>query len=325
MELLRVEDLKVHFPVKGGILGRTVDHVRAVDGVSFHINPGEIYGLVGESGSGKSTTGNAIVGLVKMTDGSITFEGKDITEGVAKNRSSYREDVQVIFQDAYSSMNTRKRVLDIIAEPIRNFQKMPKEEERQYVQELLSIVGMPAETAIKYPYQFSGGQRQRICVARALALKPKLIIADEPVSALDLSIQAQILNYIKQIQKQYNIAFLFISHDLSVIRHMCDRLAVMHRGRFVEEGSMENIYTNPQHIYTKKLIAAIPNMDPDMRESNEEKRKEIEIEYSERHHEYYKDDRTVYDMVEIAKDHRVALPPDMIKNGKAAVKEFAER
>ena len=206
MSLIEVNDLKVYYPIKGGILGRTVDYVKAIDGIEFTIEEGEIMGLVGESGSGKSTTGKAIVGLAKITAGKILFDGEDITSLVNKNHSPYRKSVQMIFQDAYSSLNPKKRVLDIIAEPLRNFEKLSKAQEKKRVNELLSIVGLSSETAAKYPHEFSGGQRQRIGIARAVALNPKLIIADEPVSSLDLSVQAQVLNYMKDIQKQFNLA-----------------------------------------------------------------------------------------------------------------------
>src|SRR5699024_9380551 len=235
MPILRIEDLKVHFPIKGGIFGRTVDHVRAVDGVSLNIEKGTTYGLVGESGSGKTTAGRAVLGLNKVTAGNIFFEGEEITN-IRKSRAPFRRDMQMIFQDPYSSLNGRKRVLDIIAEPLRNFERLTKEEERQRVFELLELVGLSPESVLKYPHQFSGGQRQRIGIARAIALKPKLIIADEPVSAPDVSVQAQVLNFMKDIQKELNLTFLFISHDLGIVKHMSDRIGIMYKGRYVEEG-----------------------------------------------------------------------------------------
>lgn len=305
--LLEVKDLKVHFPIRGGVLGRIRGYVRAVDGVSFTIEPGQTVGLIGESGSGKTTTGKAIMGLTHITAGSIIFDGKDITKSVKKNRSDYRRGVQMVFQDAYSSLNPRKRVLDVIAEPIRNFEKKTPGEERRRVDELLSIVGMPASAAIKYPFEFSGGQRQRIAVARAIALNPKLIIADEPVSALDLSIQAQVLNYMKEIQRELNIAYLFISHDLGVVRHMCEDLAIMHNARFVEFGSRKDIYNSPTHIYTRKLISAIPDMDPEKRQQNREKRDIIAQEYRDVTDVYYSEDGRVFDLKQISDTHHVAM------------------
>jgi peptide/nickel transport system ATP-binding protein len=311
MALLEVKDLKVHYPIKGGILGRTVGYVRAVDGISFTIEPGQTLGLVGESGSGKSTTGKAILGLAHITAGQILFEGSDITNAIKKNRSMYRKSVQMIFQDVQSSLNPRKRVLDIIAEPLRNFEKLTKAEERKRVDELLAIVGLTPENARKYPFEFSGGQRQRVGVARAIALKPKLIIADEPVSALDLSVQAQVLNYMKDIQQEMGLAYLFISHDLGVVRHMCQHLAIMHNARFVETGARLDIYDDPRHIYTKRLIAAIPDKDPRKREGNIARRHEVAKEYESQRDVYYKDGSRVYDLIKVTDTHRVALPEQL--------------
>lgn len=307
MSLLEVRDLKVHYPIKGGILGRTVGWVKAVDGCSFSIDPGETLGLVGESGSGKSTTGKAILGLAEITGGTIYFDGKDITNSVNKNRSPYRKSVQMIFQDVYSSLNPRKRVLDIIAEPLRNFEKLSRAEERIRVDELLRIVGLNPSDAAKYPFEFSGGQRQRIGIARAIALKPKLIVADEPVSALDLSVQAQVLNYLKDIQEELNLAYLFISHDLGVVKHMCETLAIMHNSRFVEYGSRVDIYEHPTHIYTRRLIAAIPDLDPDAREKNSNRREQLAQEYNERRSDFYGDGDQVYDLRKISDTHYVAI------------------
>jgi len=308
MAILEVKDLKVHFPIKGGILGRVVDYVRAVDGVSFSIEEGETIGLVGESGSGKSTIGKSILGLTHITAGQILFEGQDITRQIRKNRSPYRKSVQMIFQDVYSSLNPRKRVLDIIAEPLRNFEKLTKAEERKRVDELLAIVGLSPDNASKYPFEFSGGQRQRIGVARAIALKPKLIVCDEPVSALDLSVQAQVLNHLKDIQQELKIAYLFISHDLGVVRHMCENLVIMHHARFVETGTRQDIYNNAQHIYTKRLIAAIPDINPKNRITHFENRKIINANYEASLNDYYIDGYGVYDLKPVSDTHRVALP-----------------
>ena len=308
MALLEVKDLKVHYPIRGGIFGRTQSYVKAVDGISFTIDAKETLGLVGESGSGKSTTGKAILGLERITSGQILFDGVDITQSVKHNRSPYRKSVQMIFQDAYSSLNPRKRVLDIIAEPIRNFENLSKAEEEKRVHELLSIVGLSHAVAVKYPFEFSGGQRQRIGVARAIALKPKLIVADEPVSALDISVQAQVLNYLKDIQEELGIAYLFISHDLGVVKHMCENLTIMHNSRFVERGTREDIYGNPQHIYTQRLIAAIPDIDPSKRDENALKRKELTERYNSRHNDYYKEDGKVYDLKQVSGKHFVAMP-----------------
>jgi len=308
MALLEVKNLKVYYPIKGGILGRTVGHVKAVDDISFEVNEGETIGLIGESGCGKSTTGKAILGLNPIHSGQIIFDGEDITNLVKKNRTPYRKSVQMIFQDVYSSLNPKERVLDIIAEPLRNFEKMTKLEERKRVDELLSIVGMTPENALKYPHQFSGGQRQRIGIARAIALKPKLIVCDEPVSALDLSIQAQVLNYLKDIQEELNLSLLFISHDLGVVKHMCERLTIMHNGRFVETGTKEEIYNNPTHVYTRRLITAIPDLNPANRKLNAAKRAAINKEYEETSDRFYGPGKTVYDLKKINDNHYVALP-----------------
>ena len=308
MALLKVEDLKVHFPIKGGFFGRTLDYVRAVDGVSFELQPGETYGIVGESGSGKSTTGKAIMHLTKATNGSIHFNNKDLTKLSRSELREQRKDIQMIFQDPYSSLNPKKRVLDIIAEPLRNFEKLSPDEERRAVQEYLDKVGLNPESIYKYPHEFSGGQRQRIGIARALTLKPKLIIADEPVSALDVSVQAQVLNFLQDLQAELGLTYLFISHDLGVIRHMCDRIGVMYRGRIVEEATSTEIYNNPQHIYTKRLISAIPDIRPENREQQRKLRQQVSSEYEKSYENYFNENGRAYDLKAISPTHRVALP-----------------
>jgi len=308
MALLEVKNLKVYYPIRAGILQRVKGYVKAVDDVSFTVEAGHTVGLVGESGSGKSTTGKAILGLTPLAGGQIIFNGEDITRYIGKNRSPYRKSVQMIFQDVYSSLNPRERVLDLVAEPLRNFEKLTKAQERKRVDELLSIVGLPPQAATKYPFEFSGGQRQRVGVARAIALKPKLIVADEPVSALDLSVQAQVLNYLKDIQEELKLAYLFISHDLGVVKHMCETLTIMHNARFVEVGNRADIYDNPQHIYTRRLITAIPDMDPDMREINAEKRATLTDEYQRDYGKYYGEGGRVYDLKPISDTHSVAMP-----------------
>lgn len=294
--VMEVKGLKVHYPIRGGFFNRIIDYVYAVDGVDMVIEQGKSYGLVGESGSGKSTIGKSIIGLEKVTEGKVLYKGEEISLNKIKRKSSYRKDVQMIFQDSMSSLNPKKRVLDIIAEPLRNFERLTPEEEKRKVIELLEIVGMTEDTAYKYPFEFSGGQRQRIGVARSVATKPKLIIADEPVSALDLSVQAQVLNYMKDIQKQFGLSYIFISHDLGVVKHMCDEIYIMYRGRFVEKGLREDIYTNPQHIYTKRLIAAIPDVNPRTRDINRENRLLVEKEYKEKEKEYYTENGKVFDL-----------------------------
>ncbi|MGG0205818.1 ABC transporter ATP-binding protein [Bacillus mycoides] len=308
MALLKVEDLKVHFPIKGGFFGRTLDYVRAVDGVSFELQPGETYGIVGESGSGKSTTGKAIMHLTKATGGNIHFNNRDLTKLSRSELREQRKDIQMIFQDPYSSLNPKKRVIDIIAEPLRNFEKLSPDEERRAVQEYLDKVGLNPESIYKYPHEFSGGQRQRIGIARALTLKPKLIIADEPVSALDVSVQAQVLNFLQDLQSELGLTYLFISHDLGVIRHMCDRIGVMYRGRIVEEATSAEIYNNPQHIYTKRLISAIPDIHPENREQQRKLRREVSAEYEKSYENYFNENGRAYDLKPISPTHRVALP-----------------
>ena len=306
-ELITISDLKVHYPIRSGFFNRVTDHVYAVDGVDFIIEKGKTYGLVGESGSGKSTTGKAVVGLEKVTSGQIIYEGKDVTKKSNRQKIGYNKDVQMIFQDSMSSLNPKKRVLDIIAEPIRNFERLSDQEEKKKVKNLLDIVGMPEDALYKYPHEFSGGQRQRLGVARAVATNPKLIVADEPVSALDLSVQAQVLNFMKRIQQEFGLSYLFISHDLGVVKHMCDNIAIMYKGRFVEIGTLEDIYNDPRHIYTKRLLSAIPRIDVENRELHKENRRRVEREYIQNQKEYYDATGRVYDLRTIPPTHKVAL------------------
>lgn len=308
MALLELNNLKVHYPIRGGFFQRVVSQVKAVDGLSIRIEPGTTYGLVGESGCGKTTTGRAIIGLNKITDGTVSFEGQDLTSIAHKNQHPLRRDIQMIFQDPYSSLNGRKRVLDIVAEPLRNFEKLTPDEERRRIQDLLERVGLNPEAAFKYPHEFSGGQRQRIGIARALTLNPKLIIADEPVSALDVSVQAQVLNFMKEIQKEFNLTYLFISHDLGIVRHMCDEIGIMYRGRLVEQGNTEDIYENPQHVYTKRLISAIPNIDPEQRQESARLRQNIMSSYQEDLKQLLDAEGKPLALKTISSSHKVALP-----------------
>ncbi|MEB3073188.1 ATP-binding cassette domain-containing protein [Parvimonas sp. C2] len=306
MSFLEIKGLKVHYPIRGGFFNKIVDYVYAVDGVDMVIEKGKTYGLIGESGSGKSTIGKAIIGLEKITSGQVIFDGKTLTKKMVRKDKEFTRDVQMIFQDNMASLDPKKRVIDIIAEPLRNFEKMTVTEERKRVLELLDIVGMPEDALYKYSFEFSGGQRQRIGVARAISLNPRLIIADEPVSALDLSVQAQVLNFMKKIQKDMGLSYLFISHDLGVVKHMCDYINIMYRGRLVERGTKEDIYKDPQHIYTKRLIAAIPETDPRLKEQLIANRLRVEKEYKELEKEYYDEKGKVFDLLKITDTHYVA-------------------
>lgn len=315
MGFMQIQDLKVHYPIRSGFWNNVTDHVYAVDGINLEIEEGKTYGLVGESGSGKSTVGKSIIGLEKITSGKVFYEGEDVTNKARKRTSGYNRNVQMIFQDSMSSLNPRKRVIDIISEPLDNFERLSPDETIRRVNELLDIVGMPEDALYKYAHEFSGGQRQRIGVARAVATNPKLIIADEPVSALDLSVQAQVLNFMKRIQEEYNVSYLFISHDLGVVKHMCDNLAIMYRGRFVEYGNKKDIYNNPQHIYTKRLLSAIPSIDPVNRLAHKERRLEVEREYTMNQEKYYDEKGRVYDLNPLSESHYVALRPEDAKGG----------
>ncbi|MDD1501160.1 dipeptide ABC transporter ATP-binding protein [Lysinibacillus sp. CNPSo 3705] len=260
--LLELINLKTYYPIKGGLFKHTIGHVKAVDNISFSIKNGETLGLVGESGCGKSTTGRTILRLLDATEGKVIFNGHDITKLQGKSLREIRKDIQMVFQDPYASLNPMQMVGSIIAEPIMNYHKKPLKSLKNEVMELLQKVGLPEDAYYKYAHEFSGGQRQRIGIARALALKPKLIIADEPVSALDVSVQSQVLNLLKELQDEFDLTFLFIAHDLSVVKHMSDRIGVMYLGNIVEIADKEHIYDEPLHPYTQALISAIPVPDP---------------------------------------------------------------
>jgi peptide/nickel transport system ATP-binding protein len=260
--LLEVRNLKTYYPIKGGILRKTVAVVKAVDDISFEIKKGETLGLVGESGCGKSTAGRTILRLLEPTEGEIIFDGEDITNVRGTSLRKIRKDLQMIFQDPYASLNPMMMVGNLISEPIRNYTKKSQKELKEEVLDLLEKVGLPEDAYYKYPHEFSGGQRQRIGIARALALRPKLIIADEPVSALDVSVQSQVLNLLKELQDTFDLTFLFIAHDLSVVKHMSDRIGVMYLGGLVEVSEKSSLYAEPLHPYTQALISAIPEPDP---------------------------------------------------------------
>ncbi len=259
--ILEVENLQMYFPVKsGGIIRRTIGHVQAVDGISFSVAEGSSLGLVGESGCGKSTTGRLITRLYDPTDGEIRFEGKDIAKLSQRQLHPLRRDIQMIFQDPATSLNPRHSVGTIIGAPLKIHKVIPEKEIMPRVKELLEIVGLNPEHYNRYPHEFSGGQRQRIGIARALTLQPKILVADEPVSALDVSIQAQVINLLQDLQREFNIAFLFIAHDLAIVRHFCPEIAVMYLGKIVEIADRDTLYGRPHHPYTQALLSAVPDV-----------------------------------------------------------------
>jgi oligopeptide transport system ATP-binding protein len=277
--LLTVTDLEKHFPVRKGILWeKTVGYVKAVDGVSFSIPEGKTLGLVGESGSGKSTTGYCILQLLKPTGGSIRFQGKELTELKGEGLRRMRQDMQIVFQDPYSSLDPRMTVGNIVSEPLEVHGIGTRKGRAETVRRLLEVVGFNPNFTNRYPHEFSGGQRQRIGVARALALNPKLIICDEPVSALDVSIQAQILNLLKDLQRDFGLTYLFISHDLAVVRTMSDEIAVMNQGKLVEVGDAEQVYSHPKDEYTKALFTAVPVPDPRRQRERKAERARLRLE-----------------------------------------------
>lgn len=263
--LLQVDDLHVHFPVRRGLLQRVVDHRRAVDGVSFNIQPGETLGLVGESGCGKTTVGRAILRLIPATSGRVVFDGKDVFAQGAAQMRALRRQMQIIFQDPGGSLNPRMRVGSIIGEPLEVHGIVPRDQVQNRVGELLTRCGLWPGAADRYPHEFSGGQKQRIGIARALALEPRLIVCDEPTSALDVSIQSQVLNLLADLQREFKLSYLFISHDMAVIHHACQRIAVMWNGKIVEHGTRDEVIHAPKHPYTQALLAAVPEPDPHRR------------------------------------------------------------
>ena len=264
--LLEVSNVYKWFPIKGGILGRTIANVKAVDGVSLGVKKGETLGLVGESGSGKTTIGRAIMRLTDITKGSISYEGTVISKLKGRRLNPFRRRMQMVFQDPYASLDPRQSIRSTLTEPMRLHKVVKsREEAHQVAAHLIEVVGLNPDHLARFPHEFSGGQRQRIAIARALAVNPQFLLLDEPTSSLDVSVQAQILNLLKKLQKEFSLTYLFISHNLSVIRHMCDRVAVMYLGRIVEVGNADQIFSNPKHPYTFALLSAVPDPDPSKR------------------------------------------------------------
>lgn len=267
--LLQVKGLKKYFPITAGLFNKQIGQVKAVDDLSFVVYKGETLGIVGESGCGKSTTGRMLLRLIEPTEGSIVFENEEVTKLSPQQLRKVRRDMQMIFQDPFASLNPRHTVEKILEEPLIVHGIGSKEERRKKVREMLEVVGLSSYHAKRYPHQFSGGQRQRIGIARALMTKPKLIIADEPVSALDVSIQAQVLNLLEDLQKEFGLTYIFIAHDLGVVRHISDRVGVMYLGRMVELANSEDVYRNPKHPYTQALLEAVPIPDPEYKKEKQ--------------------------------------------------------
>jgi peptide/nickel transport system ATP-binding protein/oligopeptide transport system ATP-binding protein len=270
--LLEVKDLKKHYPIRKGLFGRVSGQVHAVDGVSFTIGEGETLGLVGESGCGKSTVGRTVLKLIDPTSGEVSWRGQRIDGLSRADMRPFRQEIQAVFQDPYSSLNPRMRAIDIVSEPLINFEKFSKSEGRDQVAYLFEKVGLRPDQMIRFPHEFSGGQRQRLGIARALSVKPRLIMCDEPVSALDVSVQAQVINLLIDLQKEFGLSYLFVAHDLAVVRHISHRVAVMYLGRIVELSDTRELFDRPKHPYTEALLSAVPIPDPTL------KRKQIVLQ-----------------------------------------------
>lgn len=310
MPLLKIEDLKVYYPVNNSSLFKRKSYFKAVDGISFSIEKGKAFALVGESGSGKTSTGRAIVGLTKAYSGKIIFNDRDLVAVSPRRRRPVNQKIQMIFQDPYSSLNPRKRIISIITEPLRALKKLNEKERWEYAEKAVRDLGLTPDILYKYPYEFSGGQRQRIGIARSLIVKPEIIVADEPVSALDLSVQAQVINSMKKIQSASNLSYLFISHDLGVVRYFCDEIGIMYRGRLVERGTTRDIFKEPLHIYTRRLLASNPKMTPSDRELFETQRLEIEQQFQDTIDSLLDEDGKPFPLIKINEHHYVSAPPE---------------
>ena len=309
--VFKVQNLKKYYPAKRNFFGKVVSEVRALDDVSFNLPKGKTVGIVGESGCGKSTLAKALMKLHNITDGNIIMNIDDKEEDIFKFKGSkelkYRKKVQMVFQDPYSSLNPMKKIYELFDEPMRVHKMGNKEERYKLMLECLDMVNLPEEYLYRYPHEFSGGQRQRICIAKALCLKPEVLILDEPVSALDLSVQAQVLNYLMEIQEKNHLSYILISHDLGVVKYMCDYIYVINKGRFVEAGTREDIYDDARHIYTRKLLSAIPEIDINTTNSLKAKRDEIEKIYDEEAKKFYDEHDRVYDLKNISSTHLLSI------------------
>ncbi|HGR7696114.1 TPA: dipeptide ABC transporter ATP-binding protein [Streptococcus pneumoniae] len=312
--VLEVKNIKKYYYPKKQLFKPLGSPLKALDDVSLELRKGTTIGIVGESGSGKSTIAKSLMKLHDITDGEINIDLNGKTQNIygikRKEDLDFRKKVQMVFQDPYASLNPTKKIYNSFDEPMIVHNIGNKEERFERMKEALKMVNVPVEYLERYPHEFSGGQRQRLCIARALCMKPEILILDEPVSALDLSVQAQVLNYLVEIQNKEDLTYVFISHDLGVVKYMCDYLYVIHKGRIVEAGSREDIYNNPMHIYTKKLLAAIPKVDYHFKEALATKRKENEVEFKAQYHEFYDEDGRAYDLKQVSPTHFVALKPE---------------
>lgn len=315
--ILEVKNLKKYYEPKKRLFQENRNKIKALDNVSFELKKGMTIGIIGESGCGKSTLAKSLMKLHTITSGEININLNGFTNIYdLKNEKEmeFRKKVQMVFQDPYSSLNPKKKIIESFDEPMRVHNMGNKQERMKIIEKVLEMVNLPVEYLDRYPHEFSGGQRQRICIARALCLNPEILILDEPVSALDLSVQAQVLNYLLEIQLKNNLSYIFISHDLGVVKYMCDYIYIIHNGRFVEAGTIDDIFNNPKHIYTKRLLSAIPDVDISMRSKLLEKRKEIEKMYRDEYYKYYKKNGEINDLIQISDTHYVAIDKEYIND-----------